>query len=328
MKFRFFVCLAFLGLAVVACEPLAPEVTQAVIVVTSEPSPSVVASAEPITGAVINERPTLIPSATPFPTTDVASLPTATLPPCTDEVGTLFPSQFDSSISGGTIPYNIYLPPCFFQSGRRFPLLLLLHGSGYTEDQWLDLDIETLLNTDEALAQMVVAMPAGGPFQENNVFQDGISYESILLDEFLPHLKRNYCLWEAQQAIGGISRGGFWAVSIALRYPDQFRAVGGHSAWFVPDNAPATHNPLALAETAQGIESLAIYLDNAQNDDGGANIQVFSNTLRNRGIQHNYVINPIGEHNNDYWGRNLADYLAFYSLGLPRDIAEYPSCQV
>ena len=31
------------------------------------------------------------------------------------------------------------------------------------------------------------------------------------------------------QAIGGISRGGFWAYHLGLRFADMFVAIGGHS---------------------------------------------------------------------------------------------------
>jgi S-formylglutathione hydrolase FrmB len=111
-----------------------------------------------------------------------------------------------------------------------------------------------------------------------------------------------------------------------LRHPDQFAAVGGHSPWFVPDNAPFTHNPLALSESAPGIEGLNIYLDNAQSDSGGANVIVLSNALRNRGLVHSYVINAVGDHSNEYWSAHLPEYLAFYSQTFPKDPAELPSC--
>jgi enterochelin esterase-like enzyme len=261
-------------------------------------------------------------------------IPTGTVPPCDKTEGTFFESSFQSAVAGSPIPYNIYLPPCFFESGRRYPLLILLHGSGYDYTQWADLNIFEVMNNGlsaqpRTLAPMVIVMPEGGDFQENNIFDEGASYENILLDELIPDLERTYCLQNNRsgRAIGGISRGGFWAFSIGFRHPDEFAAIGGHSPWFVPDNAPNTHNPLALAERASGIENLRIYLDNAQNDNGSQNVIVFSNALRSRGIAHTYTINPVGDHSNVYWSDHLTEYLTFYSQGWALNAEDLPSCQ-
>ncbi|MBZ0306978.1 MAG: hypothetical protein K8I82_12985, partial [Anaerolineae bacterium] len=222
---------------------------------------------------------------------------------CNESGGNLFESTFQSEISGGTVTYNIYLPACFFRFGRRYPYVILMHGSNYRYDQWADMGIKEVLDegiSEQTLPPMVVVMPDGGDYQENNIFAEDGSYEDIILKELIPDIEQTYCLWTDARgrAIGGISRGGFWAYSIGLRNPDEFSAIGGHSPWFVPNNAPNTHNPLALAEYAPRIESLRLYLDNSQNDTGGPNVVVFSNELSQRGIAHTYTINPTGGHNN------------------------------
>lgn len=316
-------------LVATACEPLAPESTQQIIVVTSPPTLSLAATATPVFGgAVPTTNSILTPTrrATATPT----ALPTATVPPCEVTEGTLFESSFASAIADGEIVYNIYLPPCFFESGRRFPYVILLHDTGDDFTQWADLGTKEALDRGAAQSPpLVVVMPDGGDFARNGDFAEGASFEDIILEELIPELERTYCLWtEAPgRGIGGISRGGFWAFSIALRYPHLFGRVGGHSPTFAPDNAPGTHNPLALAEGAGGIENLRIYLDNAQNDSNGANVIVFSNTLRSRGIAHTYVINAVGGHDNDYWRSHLSEYLDFYRQGLPASLSELPSCQ-
>ncbi|MCA9902419.1 MAG: hypothetical protein KC547_01070, partial [Anaerolineae bacterium] len=131
------------------------------------------------------------------------------------------------------------------------------------------------------------------------------------------------------RAIGGISRGGFWAFSIALRHPDLFGIVGGHSAFFDPDNAPSANNPLDLAlDTAFLTEAnLRMYLDNAAADYVGPNLELFSSRLSARGIPHTYIINPVGDHNDDYWRAHLSEYLTFYGRDWPRDAGSLPSCE-
>ena len=69
------------------------------------------------------------------------------------------------------------------------------------------------------------------------------------LEELIPAVERDFCTRNDRdhRAIGGISRGGFWAYSLALRHPDIFGIVGGHSAAFDTGNAPPDSNPLELA---------------------------------------------------------------------------------
>jgi len=333
-------CVFLLG-----CEPLVPEVTQEVVIVTATPTEAPVGVSE----GTVPEAPTLLPTFTPIPTPTQVFIPTATVPPCNQETGTVLENTFTSTIADAVLAYNVYLPPCFFQSARRYPYTVLLHDAQSDAQQWIEFGVAQLFDTalssvpsqdqtetlleDAApsaplsLAPMVVIMPEGGEFKEDDTFVIGATYEDVILLELIPQLERDFCLWTEQRAIGGVGRGGFWAFSIAFRNPDTFRRVGGHSPQFAPENAPNDYNPMALAETAIGIEGLGIYLDNAQSDPNSSNIANVSNTLNNRVINHRYIINASGEQNEIYWQGQLENYLSFYSEGLPLDVAELPSCQ-
>jgi enterochelin esterase-like enzyme len=325
---RKWIVLGLCWLTLVACEPFAPDPTQQVVIVTGEASPT------SAFGNLIPASPTPAPSLTPrpSPTPTEVVIPTATVPPCSSTTGTLFETSLPSAVLGGPLNYRIYLPPCFFESGRRHPYLILLHGSQADATQWLDLGLQTALEnglTQGSLGPIVVILPSGGDYLNENRFDIGASLEDMILGELIPELERSYCiqLESSGRAIGGIGRGGFWAYSIGLRHPDRFSAIGGHSPELLPDNAPITHNPLALAERANPIPGLRLYLDNAQSDPNGANVVFFSNSLRSRGLIHTYVINPRGGADEAYWSEHLADYLTFYSAGFPRSAQEMPSCQ-
>lgn len=309
-----------------ACDPLAPEDSQQVIVVTNTPTQPLLITTTPNLTNSLPTRPA------PTATAVQVMIPTGTVPPCEETEGTLFESSFSSAIAGDDLPYNVYLPPCFFTSGRRYPYVILLHGSGYNYTQWADLGVQEEMDSglaNKSLPPMVLIMPEGGLFQEEDTFEAGQSYEDIILTELIPDLERNFCLITNRggRAIGGISRGAFWAFSIAFRHPDLFSAVGGHSPFFSPDNAPNPYNPLALAETAPSIQNLRIFLDNSQSDISGPNTIVLSNTLRTRNITHEYAIHPLGNHDNDYWEAHLLDYLNFYGASWVKETAGLPSCQ-
>lgn len=321
---------SLLMLFAAACEPLAPApADQAVIVITNTPTEVVQSSPTPVLSTPIPTQ--VLPTATPV-NTDTPAPPIASPLLCDSDEGLLFDSVFDSEITGTTIDYRIYLPPCFYESGRRFPYVILLHGSGSDETQWSDdIGIHTMLESglnSPEIAPMVLVMPFGGPTQEANNFTAGQSWEDVLLSELIPSLERDFCLWNDAQgrAIGGISRGAFWSISMALRNPDIFEAVGGHSPALFEDNAPATHNPLDLAAVAPASIPLRIFVDIARADSSAETVGLFSTTLNTRGVTHTYDVSPTGGHNNDYWASQARNYLEFYSISWPKNISELPSC--
>ena len=347
---RYFLLSVFLTLSLlVACEPLAPDQTPQYVVVTGEtpetfsmpsPTPPIgqttaatqIAAVPPTAppsniGGVVN---TPVPSATPTP--PATALPSPTAFACQDREGLVIQSSFYSAITGGDVAFDIYLPPCFYDTFKRYPYVILLHGTGYDQTMWeelgapVDLDQGIIKGT---LPPMVLVMPDGELLSELNDAPEGQSYENVIIDELIPSVEEDFCLWGSRQgrAIGGISRGGFWAFSIAFRHPDLFSALGGHSPHFEDDNAPPEINPLTLANSVSlGKFPLRIYMDNATNDYVGTNALQMSEILRQRGIDHQYLINPTGNHDMDYWSAHTAEYLSFYGQVWPRDPSSLPSC--
>lgn len=277
------------------------------------------------------------PSRTPLPSRTPESTPTVTPFPCETDSGQIVPiDRFASAVAGGeNLRYRVYLPPCYLETQKRFPYVVLLHGLSFKETQWDELGIDEALDQGirlGVLPPMILVMPYFGQIGQLNRFPPDNSYELVILDELLPAVERNFCTWNdrSHRAIGGISRGGFWAFSITLRHPDVFGIVGGHSAYF-PDNLneiPPSFNPLDLALNSSFLPdaNLRIYLDNGADDSSGPSQQLFSSRLTSRGIPHTYVINPVGEHNNNYWSAHVSEYLTFYGRDWPRGYDNLPSC--
>jgi enterochelin esterase-like enzyme len=314
-----------------ACEPLAPDPegpSQIIVTATFTPPPP--ASPTPIATAVIEQIPPTLTN-TPVPN------PTATLADCLEDSGQVLDNTFSSTIAGQEITYRIYLPPCYYLNAKRYPYVILLHGSneeGYGFAQWTD-DLGVHNAMDEGirdfarpLSHMVLVMPEGGELQETDTFEAGASWEDVILNEMIPELEQRWCVWTSPngRAIGGVSRGGLWATSIALRHPDMFAAVGGHSPRFAPDNAPPSHNPLDLAFSLSPNTSLRLYLDVANNDNVAENVGLFANILRSNDVLFDYDISATGGHDNDYWSSKIRDYLNFYGERWPNDPGLYPGC--
>lgn len=316
--------LSLLAALLLGCDPLAPVATPQVMIVTPVPSNT----------PTPTSTPTL--TRTPIPTPTVNTTPSATPYPCDQESGQVLEfDQFRSEIAGENLRYRVYVPPCYVETQKRYPYVILLHGANYTERQWDELGIDEAIDQGirlGAVGPMLVFMPFMGRIGNRNTFPPDASYETVMLEEFLPAIERNFCTWNdrAHRAIGGISRGGFWAYSLALRHPDKFGIVGGHSAFFPDDlnEVPAAFNPLELALNSSFLAeaNVRMYLDNGANDFAGINLELFSSRLSSRGIRHTYIINPVGEHNDDYWAAHVSEYVAFYGREWPKTLTELPTC--
>ena len=107
------------ALLLAACEPVAVQrATPQVIVVTAIPSNTPLPTVTP----------TLTPSPTMTPTPENTATPTP--PPCLSEGGSIDEiTQNVSEIADENLRYRVYLPPCYGQSMRRFPVVYLLHGT-------------------------------------------------------------------------------------------------------------------------------------------------------------------------------------------------------
>ena len=247
-----------------------------------------------------------------------ADLPLPPPPTCGETQGRIVQADYASAILDTRLRYRVYLPPCYdAHSASAYPFIVLLHGSNRTDEHWQALGIQPILDTGilaGRYAPVVVLMPFGTWIANENWFEGTRTWSNILLTEFLPHAESAYRLSQARQhrAIGGISRGGFWAYNIALRFPDLFGSVGGHSAFFDEGQFPREYNPLWLAQTAPALENLRLWLDRGGQDYAAFGLDLLHQRLEARGIAHDYRVQPNGAHEDAYWSAQLADYLHWY----------------
>lgn len=232
------------------------------------------------------------------------------------EAGTLSRETYFSAVSSHERKYTIYLPPCYPATDESYPLLLLLHGSDADDSQWTRLGflnaLEIAIQQDSA-PPMIVLMPYGGSIANKNRF-NGISYDRILLD-LLNQVEERYRA-NGTRAIGGISRGGFWAFHLGLRFAGEFVAIGGHSPYFDRDHAEPANNPLDLAQSLSRDTHLQLWMDRGANDHAAGGIDHMHVILRNGGVSHEYVVQPGGDHSEAAWRRYIEDYLNFYTSAI------------
>ena len=131
----------------------------------------------------------------------------------------------------------------------------------------------------------------------------------FVLYELQPRVEQGYRTRNdpAHRAIGGISRGGEWALLIAARHPEVFGAVGGHS----PAVGVPTNPGPQLAGMLAG-KPLRVWLDVGSSDSLVSPVTDLDQSLTARGIAHDLQVGA-GGHDRSYWGAHVDDYLRWYT---------------
>jgi enterochelin esterase-like enzyme len=253
---------------------------------------------------------------TPGPTHTPVS-PTVTALPCSETRGSLLRQQIETDLLPDPLVYQIYLPPCFESKTDDLPILILLHGVGYTDSQWPDLGIAEL--ADDLIANgdaqpFIILMPLE---QDTHLRPYGSEFGLALTQVLMPDIERRYAVCAQRQcrAIGGISRGGNWAVQIGFTHWDLFSIIGAHSTPLFNEDMQALENwlsPIPLSELP------SIYLDIGQNDALFRDTLDFHRQLDEHSVIHEWKLNP-GGHTNAYWGFHLEEYIRWYTSALAKD---------
>ena len=140
-------------------------------------------------------------------------------------------SDIKSEILARNVRYCAFLPSGFDQSKtRKYPVLYYLHGLGDNEQSLLNLggwDMIEELRRQGKVGDFIVLAPAGGHTFFINSADGKVRYEDFLMKEFIPQMEKKYRGESTRAARGmtGISMGGYAALRLAFKYPNEFTAV-------------------------------------------------------------------------------------------------------
>lgn len=287
------------------------------LTMTSSRRSSVLLLAVSLLGACAPLEPTPTPAIQPSspPPTVTPRLPTSTPEPtaplhCTETAGTV--EQRLVSVPGDERPlvYWLYLPPCFdHYHPSPYPTLYLLHGLAQSDSEWLDLGLPEradALIVGKAVPAFIVVMPGE---------RTGFDMQAILIDILLPEIERSFPAGGSRElrAIGGISRGGGWALRIGLQRPDLFCAIGLHSpAVISPD---LYWLPIWAAEVPPDAIP-RLWVDLGTEDTLLRPALELREQLDKIRWPYTWTVSR-GEHTSTYWSGHLDDYLRWYAETWP-----------
>jgi len=271
----------------------------------------------------------------------VAALMLSVLPP-EPPSGHVSRHQFKADGGYGNAHASVYLPHGYYDNEtREYPVLILLHGLGGNDEGWFAggylLDILDQAIHSGRIQPMIVVMPDGGNGYWTKWVSEPESNYSRLVEPSTRLWAEQTFRTDGRVAIGGISMGGFGALSVALQHPERFVAVlsfsgalfqrlpTGRSVYLGAFGYPGLTqarftfvNPIDLARYGRA-DNQTIWLDCGDSDrdkftDG---LRQMSTVLRQRGVRHVAKFRP-GRHSWDVWLAGLDESLPWLNTAFER----------
>jgi enterochelin esterase-like enzyme len=302
--------LGVLGLILIMALVLLPHPLPEAPPPTLTPTPTPTPTATPL--------PTHTPTATAMPTPTPTNTPTPT-PVCTETTGQVREATYYSQTTGEEESYQVYLPTCYdfpTHAERRYPVLYLLHGWPYDQAEWDGLGADEAADVGiqaGTLPPFIIIMPIAREVPYIRTSGGDNSFEGQVVNDLIPHVDGTYrTLAEREgRAIGGISRGGVWALEIGFMHAGLFSTVGAHSPALSVNLAPQPYNPFYLL-AGPSVGMLRIYLSTGDADWTKETTEELHQALDGQGIAHRFAVHP-GSHTKALWEANMVEYMRFYT---------------
>ena len=150
---------------------------------------------------------------------------------CWEAGGDVQIDQLDSELLPQPLEFRVYTPPCYaMQSERRYPVLYLIHGQTFNDDQWDRLGADEQLDRLVARGEIdpfMIVMPRDRVWTQ----PDEDNFGQAVVQDLIPFIDENYRSLNERQyrAVGGLSRGAAWAIHLGFSQWEYFGVIGGHS---------------------------------------------------------------------------------------------------
>jgi enterochelin esterase-like enzyme len=270
---------------------------------TEQPAPS------------ITPRPSNSP--TPTPTTSTTPTPTRTSPPtplaCWGRGGQIVKGQLQSDLLRLPLEFRVYLPPCYHQQkDRRYPVLYLIHGQSYNDDQWdrlgADETADRLIGAGE-VSPFLIVMPRDRVWSQPTEDMFG----QVVAQELVPWIDEHYrtLAGRSNRAVGGLSRGAGWALHFGVMNGDLFGAIGLHSLPVFWTDLPEIRRWVDSIEPQQA-PRITIDIGEKDRPQIMKSTLWFEGLLTEKGIPHEWHLFP-GYHEEAYWEAHVEAYLRWYA---------------
>ena len=272
-----------------------------------------------IARSATSEIPTLTPTrvatASPLPSREPTPSPTHADSYCKEMKGEMQTGSLTTDLLRQPLEFRVYLPPCYEQQQHlKYPVLYLIHGQSYSDDQWDRLGADETadrLLLEGKITPFIIVMP-----RDRNWDQPQIDlFGDAVIEVLLPYIDTRYRTLPERQfrAVGGLSRGAGWAVHLGLSHWQYFGAIGGHSLPVFQADAPKISTWI---DEIPFKDLPRIYIDIGDKDRPAilSSAIWFEKLLADKNVPHEWHLNN-GYHDEAYWSSHLEQYLIWYTQG-------------
>lgn len=271
--------------------------------------------------------------------------------------------SFWSALLNDDVTYFVYLPPSYAtKTGRNFPVVYWLHGSGGYPPGVLEMLASRFHSAiqEGRMPPAIIVFPDG--FAATlwvNAADGGRPIEDMFVREFIPHIDSSFRTQANANGrlVEGASMGGYGAARFGLLYPELFGAIslinpGPMQPVLDPDNTPSAGRDVAqrtLDEVFGGDSSAfqrqspwSLAANFAERECFGTKIRMvlgesdpitpnnlrFSRRLEDLGIAHEIEIVPEAGHNPRAMFARLGDgYWDFFAQAFTKDPSQTIACR-
>jgi enterochelin esterase-like enzyme len=301
-------------LGLVACSQ---EMAAAPTALPASPLPGVTAVITIAPDSTHSSPNTPAPIASPTPAPSLTLTPSLTATPtpeaCLSLGGQVQITQLETDLLPHPLAYRVYTPPCYAEHPIiRYPVLYLIHGQSFDDEQWdrmgIDETADRLIAAGE-IAPLIIVLPRDRFWTQPSEDHFGEAIMDVLIptidDVYRTRAERSF------RAIGGLSRGGSWALHLGTQYWQSFSAIGGHSAPIFWEDAPTIRGWI---ESIPPDQMPRFYLDLSSNDRPEITDSAlgFERLLTRLDIAHEFYLFQ-GYHEEAYWSAHLEQYLRWYA---------------
>lgn len=229
--------------------------------------------------------------------------------------GTVHVHNYQSKALGTRRELLVYTPPGYeTAAAKRFPLLVLQHGSGGNQRGWVERGkshwiLDHLIAANKAVPMIVLMInghsdgvfPIGDSERQTKAME---AFRRELLEDAIPLVEENYRLAEGRdsRAIVGLSMGARQALTVGLGALDRFAWIGAFSG----GADPGVLKPLLLSPKETNDKLKLLWIACGRDDSYLNRVQVFVAALADNGIRHDWHLTD-GGHTWPVWRAYLVE---------------------
>ncbi len=253
--------------------------------------------------------PPILPSQTPQATATLSPPSTPTPLTCLTGQGRVEAGALDSFKPAQQ--FRVYLPPCYDEkTDERYPVLYLLHGQTYTDDQWVRLGatnvLDELIHSGES-APFIIVFPDDRYWN----LEAGPGFGDRLITAIIPYIDSTYrtIADRNHRAIGGMSRGAGWSLRLGLTQWKLFSVIGLHSLAVLQKDSTKIRTWVTAIPASSRPQ---IFMDVGDKDQELIMDEQVESQFNDFGMTHEWHLYG-GAHTEEYWSAHVQEYIRWYA---------------